>query len=183
MWKQEKLEAQLEAVRLIKDKVVVSGGLAWHLMSPYHEENKFIHDHKDVDLFVEPEKANEVISIFKANGFNRHWTKYDGKTPGFKRYGKTEMQSEKRVKVLIDLFIERGIPFIEVPYEGSSFYVVEPKTLLSYYKGPLQSSKCTAVKAASILVARGIDPVGRSELIGKEIAKPKPEAWGQVEKE
>lgn len=175
MWKQEKLEAQLEAVKLIIDKVVVSGGLAWHLMSPPHKETKLIHDHKDVDLFVEPPDTNEVIAILKRAGFVKYWTKYDG-NPGFFRYGKTEQQGEKRVKVLIDLFVEKA-PFIIIQSEGAVFRVVKPETLLSYYRGPLQSSKCTAVKATSILISRGIYPVNRPELIGKETKKPIPEAW------
>jgi len=69
MWKQEKLEAQIETVKLVKDKVVISGGLAWHFMSPPHVETKLIHDHKDVDLLVKPEHTNEVIAILKRAGF------------------------------------------------------------------------------------------------------------------
>ena len=168
MWKTAKLEAQISAVEMVKDCVVVSGGLAWHFMSPEHEESKTIHDHKDVDLFVIPEKWPEVVSKLKANGFTRYFTKYDTTTPGFYRYGKTEeYRPEGRsfevlphVKVLLDLFLER-VPTIIV----GGFNVVGPTHLLSLYETTHSSKDCVSVKAAKILVSRGIDPVGRPELV------------------
>jgi len=88
-WNQEKLQAQLIAVESIKDYVVVSGGMAWHLMSPPHEEKKIVHDHSDVDLFIMPMHAQTVLSILKGQGFHRFWTKYDGLDKNFMRYGMT----------------------------------------------------------------------------------------------
>jgi len=166
-WKQEKLYAQLIAVSAIKDYVVVSGGLAWHLMSPPHVEDKKIHDHSDVDLFVMPEHAQTVLSILKGIGFTRYWTKYDGLDKNFMRYGQTsEIPTEdttkpKRVKVLLDLFIEK-VPNRIV----GGFSVITPEALLPMYETKHASKECIAVKAATILVARGIDPLGRDELIG-----------------
>ena len=164
MWKQEKLHAQLIEVEAIKDYVIVSGGLAWHIMSPPHEEIKTTHDHKDVDLFVIPNKFDVVVSTLKERGFTRYWTKYDGKTPNFYRYGVTSeipRDGKKiRVKVLMDLFLEE-VPFITI----GNFKVVEPKHLLSLYSGHHASSDCLAVRAASKLIARGIDPIGRLELV------------------
>ena len=163
-WKQEKLKAQLIEVEAIKDHVIVSGGLAWHLMSPPHEEVKIMHDHKDVDLFVIPDKFNIVVSTLKERGFTRYWTKYDNKTPNFYRYGLTSEiprdNKKIRVKVLMDLFLEE-VPFIEI----NGLKIVEPKHLLSLYSGVHTSSDCTAVREASKLVARGISPVGRLEII------------------
>ncbi len=170
MWKQDKLDAQLATVAAVADKVVVSGGLAWHLMSPPHAEAKHLHDHKDVDLFVVPERFAETIAVLKGLGFNRYWTKYDGRTPGFYRYGKSEIRPEDRdkppdrqrhVKVLLDLFVA-AVPSIEV----GGLRVVEPKHLLGLYRSVHLSGACSAVKAAAVLIARGLDPVGRAELLG-----------------
>ena len=61
-WKQEKLLEQLSVVEALGDGIVVSGGLAWHLMSPPHIENKKHHDHSDIDLFALPEKSQETFS-------------------------------------------------------------------------------------------------------------------------
>jgi hypothetical protein len=165
-WKQEKLQAQLIAVEAVKDYVVVSGGLAWHLMSPPHIEKKTVHDHSDVDLFIKPEYAQTVISILKGRGFQRYWTKYDRISDNFMRYGLTseiptvDPKKPKRVKVLLDLFIE------EVPSrQVGGFNVITPEALLPMYETKHASKECTAVKAATRLVARGIDPLGRKELI------------------
>jgi len=158
MWKQQKLEAQLREVSAIKDHVVISGGLAWHLMSPPHEECKQVHDHSDVDLFVYPDKFNEVAQTIKSRGFHKYWTKFW--TPNFYRYGYAAFERGKRVKVLYDLFL-REVPHIEV----KGFKVAEPKFLLSLYGDIHMSSGSYAVRAAKILVARGISPVGRKELL------------------
>lgn len=171
MWKQAKLIAQLDTVKSIRDYVTVSGGLAWHLMSPEHEESKELHDHKDVDLFVIPRMWPNVVSWLKSVGFQRYYTKYDNTTPGFYRYGKSEEYHPPgktvapwmplpHVKVLLDLFLEE-VPFIMV----RGFKVVEPKYLLSLYGVKHLSERCTAVKAARVIVSRGESPVGRPELL------------------
>ncbi len=159
-WKREKLEAQLAVVSALHDFVVVSGGLAWHLMSPPHVEDKHIHDHSDVDLFVVPARSGELFARVKEMGFNRWWTKYDDKTRDFYRYGRTIDYKGKRVKVELDLFI-RDVPFREL----NGLKVVEPVYLLSLYKSIHSSSNCVAVKAARVLLGNGVDPVGRPELV------------------
>jgi len=172
MWKADKLTAQLEIVEKIKDYVVISGGLAWHIMSPPHIETKTIHDHSDVDLFAIPEYAPVVFSILQAEGYTRYWTKYDGITPNFSRYGKTEIreadrdkpfEEQRHVKVLIDLFIE---PIDSILVDG--WNVVDPVAMLPLYETSHSSKKCTAVQAAIKLVAKGISPVKRMELIGEK---------------
>jgi hypothetical protein len=99
-WKDEKLSAQLDVVNALGNLVVVSGGLAWHIMSPPHVEEKIMHDHSDIDLFAIPETSYEVFSKLKSMGYSQFWTKYN--TKNFYRYGQTIQKGEKRVKVLID---------------------------------------------------------------------------------
>lgn len=160
-WKWEKLEAQLEVVRAIKDYAVVSGGLAWHLMSPVHVENKRVHDHSDVDLFIIPEHFSAAIAILKSLDFHRWYTKYDRITPNFYRYGKTTTWTNgKRVKTELDLFV-RQVPYREI----GDFKVITVEALLPMYQECHSSSGCTAVIAAKWLVKRGIDPLGRKELV------------------
>jgi hypothetical protein len=166
-WKQEKLLEQLSVVEALGDGVIVSGGLAWHLMSPPHVENKKHHDHSDIDLFAIPDKSQETFSKLKSLGFNRYWTKYA--TKNFYRYGKTATRDNKRVKILIDLFINE-IPFIKI----GNYQVVEPKHLLPLYETTHSSKNCTAVLNATQLMKKGINPIGRIELIGK---KDSPENW------
>jgi hypothetical protein len=157
MWKQEKLLAQIDTVKSLGPKVVISGGLAWHIMSLPHVEDKHIHDHSDVDLFAIPEHSGEVIAKLKELGFHRYWTKYS--TPNFFRYGRTIEWDGKRVKVLIDLFIDK-VPSRKV----HGFHVVEPAYLLTLYETTHSSKNCVAVKSAARLLRNGIDPVGRKEL-------------------
>lgn len=160
-WKQEKLLEQLSTVEALGDGVVVSGGLAWHLMSPKHIESKIIHDHSDVDLFAIPEKSQEIFAKLKELGFNRYWTKYT--TKNFYRYGKTATRDNKRVKILIDLFINK-IPFIKI----GNYQVVDPVHLLPLYETTHSSKNCIAVINATKLIKNGINPIGRMELLGKK---------------
>ena len=55
-WNLERLRVLEREVKAIAPLVTLSGGWAWHFMAPPHEELKIFHDHKDVDLFVEPER-------------------------------------------------------------------------------------------------------------------------------
>lgn len=169
-WKQEKLLAQIDTVDALEDKVVVSGGLAWHFMSPDHVESKIVHDHSDVDLFAIPSQSQEVFSKLKEMGFNRYWTKYA--TPNFYRYGRTANRNNKRVKVLIDLFIEE-VPFITV----GKYKIVDPKFLLKLYESTHSSKNCTAVVNATKLMNKGINPVGRLELIGVRMVNGRRETY------
>jgi hypothetical protein len=165
-WKQEKLMEQLKVVKELGDLVVISGGLAWHIMSPEHIEAKIHHDHSDIDLFAVPEHSAEVLDRLKTMGFNRYYTKYAA-TPNFYRYGKTAQHhgTGKRVKILIDLYIER-VPFMVF----NGYQIVDMNHLLGLYETTHSSKNCTAVKAAKELIKKGINPIGRYELVG--IKKP-----------
>ena len=160
-WKNEKLLAQLDIVQSLGDLVVVSGGLAWHIISPPHIEEKIIHDHSDIDLFAIPETSYEVFSKLKSMGYNQFWTKYN--TKNFYRYGQTIQKGVKRVKILIDLYVEK-VPFIKI----NGYQIVEPSYLLSLYETTHSSKDCTAVKNATLLMNKNINPIGRMELIGKK---------------
>lgn len=162
VWNPKKIELQLQELHAISEYVVISGGLAWHLMSPPHTEIKTVHDHKDVDVFTLPGRFGVVASILKSRGFDRSWTKYDGVSKDFYRYTLT---GEPGDKVMFDVFVH-DIPYIEVEHPLGKFLVVEPSHLLSLYEHTHTSKDCVAVKAAKLLVAAGISPVGRKELIG-----------------
>ena len=116
---------------------------------------------------VKPTDVAEAIARFEARGFGRVWTRYDRlpSAEDFRRYEKVvEVDGKKPVKVVVDFFVQ-DVPSIVV----NGHRVVEPQTLLSYYgasNGGIHSSdKCFAVQAATKLLAKGIDPVGRSELV------------------
>lgn len=119
---QRKIELQLQVINALKDVCVVSGGMAWHLMSEEHEE--VYHDHKDVDILV---CSPEVIGRLKEMGFTRQWTKYGNEK--FVRYTKYVPEEGKTYKIMFDVFFEKP-PYVVV--EGIK--VVHPKTLASYYR-------------------------------------------------
>jgi hypothetical protein len=164
LWDQHRIDVCLEDIEAVRDVVTLSGGWAWHFMAPVgHAELKHAHDHKDIDIFVKPTDVAEAIARFEARGFARVWTRYD-RLPSeedFRRYEKVvEVEGRKPVRVTVDFFV-KDVPSIEV----DGYRVVEPKTLLSYYGNIHSSDKCFAVQAAVKLLAKGIDPVGRPELI------------------
>ena len=158
MWNLERIKEQETEIQAVRQHVVISGGVAWHLMSPPHQEKKQLHDHKDVDLFVEPDKFAHVIALLKERGFEKTWTKYDDKSGDFYRYTKYCENG----KVMLDLFVQH-VPSIEV----KGFRVVEPVYLLSLYESTHSSKECLAVQAAMKLIGSDVSPVGRSELVGE----------------
>ena len=107
----------------------VSGGWAWHFMSPPHRELKHAHDHKDIDLFVKPEAVATLVALLRQRGFEKVWTKYDRlpSTEDFRRYERRVEAGgvAMSVKVTIDLFV-RDVPFVE----AQGVRVVQPLFLL-----------------------------------------------------
>jgi len=163
-WDQQHINLCRGILEAIRTQVVLSGGWAWHFMSPKgHVELKHAHDHKDIDLFVPPQEVPEVVAFLKRAGFERTWTKYDRleSKEDFRRYEKTsQLPGLKTRRVTIDFFV-RAVP--ERLVQG--FRVVEPATLLTFYSNIHTSDKCFAVKAASRLLAQGIDPEGHPDLV------------------
>ena len=165
IWPQHRIDACLVELDAVKPWIIVSGGWAWHFMSPKnHVELKHAHDHKDIDVFVEPQNVALAVSTLKARGFQKVRTKYD-RLPSdedFRRYEKiVEIRDSRPVRVTIDFFVRSEVPHRTI--EG--WMVVEPRFLLSLYSNIHSSDKCFAVQAAVKLVENGIDPEGREELV------------------
>ena len=159
IWDPEHLAVLGQEIEAIKDYVVVSGGWAWHYMTPPHAELKHGHDHKDADLFVAPETVPELMALLLGRGYERTWTRFDGQSDDFHRYVRT-MDAAKPIKVILDLFTG-DVPFITT---ASGVRVVEPRHLLSLYGVKHSSDQCFAVQIAKRLVAAGISPNGRAEM-------------------
>lgn len=165
IWAQSRIDTSLEELEAIKPFIIVSGGWAWHFMSPVgHVEYKHAHDHKDIDLFVRPEEVATVVSILKSRGFEKVWTKYD-KLPSqedFRRYEKRVYYDDKTsIKVTIDFFVSSEIPYRKI----DDWKIVEPGFLLGLYNSIHSSNTCFAVQAATRLLEQGIDPVACPKLV------------------
>jgi len=140
----------------------ISGGWAWHFMSPEHQELKLHHDHKDIDVFVRPLDVPRLLDYLRIRGYTRVWTKYDRTSKDFYRYERVITFEERPIKVLLDIFVE-AVPTVLV----NGVQIVEPQHLLTLYSGRHSTDDCTAVKAARKLVAQKINPIGRPELVGR----------------
>lgn len=157
LWDQSRIDIQLAEISKIKDYITLSGGWAWHFISPIpHKEIKTQHDHKDIDCFIDPNDFVTLLSWFKNNGYERQHTIYDNQSGKFYRYTKFYEGG----KIVFDLFLEN---VSSVLIKG--FKVVDPITLLSYYGVKHTSDLCLAVVEAKKLVSKGIDPIDRPELI------------------
>lgn len=165
-WKVEDLLFIDNEIDAVKDLVVVSGGWAWHWMTPVaHPEYKHAHDHKDADLFVSPEDVGELMEALEQRRFEKQWTRFDDHNADFHRYVKEddldeECRVDKRRKVILDLFTEE-VPFVET---ASGIRVVEPKHLLSLYGVKHSSGECFSVQIAKELIANGQDPNGHPKM-------------------
>jgi hypothetical protein len=147
-WDPIRLQVMLEALQELRDKCpdedwltpsfVISGGWAWHFMSPPgHTELKHAHDHRDLDLFADPEEVAALINILVGLGYRKVKTRFAPGQDDFRRYERVDEPPDgKPVKILIDLFSDHH-----------------------------SSGQCFAVQAASKLLEKGINPVGRPELV------------------
>ncbi len=160
-WDQKKIDSYKEELAHFKDYVILSGGWAWHFMSPEgHVELKHAHDHKDMDIFVHPKRVGTVMGILLSRGFKKVATIHDNKPSKeeFRRY-------EKEVngyRLTIDFFV-RDINFTDV----KGHFVVDPKILLTLYSNIHSSNNCFAVLAASKLIEEDVDVdiMDRKELV------------------
>ena len=154
---EDKLSALLVEIEAIKDRVTISGGWAWHFMSPVgHVEYKHAHDHKDIDCFVSPAPGNvaSLIMLLRSRGFERTWTRFDSSSDDFYRYTKPVEMGDKVVKVVLDVFIG-DIPSVM----ANGVRITEPNYLISLYGVKHQTEKCFSVSIAKGLIAKGENPV------------------------
>lgn len=153
---------------------VVSGGWAWHLMTPVgHAEYLQAHDHRDLDLFLDPQSRDEAGEKLRRLGYIQAWTRFDssalasaggGSPRPFARYVKDALRDDRYHKVTIDLFLEPiASREIQAPW-GGSIRVVPPIRLLELYHGTHQAESCLSVRIARDLLVRGVDPVGHPEM-------------------
>ena len=169
-WSDVKIAAYLMELKGLQDSIVLSGGWAWHFLSPSHTEFKHLHDHKDADIFVAPRDVAKVIMTLGLQGFKKVATIHDANAklnPGdFRRYEKLVENedadgNEAPFRVTIDFFV--GSP----PSRNVLGWKVADVNFLlkQYHQGTHSSGECIAVMAARKLVARGLDPLGHQELI------------------
>ncbi len=165
LWPSFRIELGLEVLEKLKEWVIISGGWAWHFMSPKdHIECKHAHDHKDIDIFVNPIHVPKVMEILIGEGFEKVWTRYDymQSQENFRRYEKIDwLANGKQIRITIDFFEAKAIDTIVI----GGWKIVAPETLLSFYSNIHSSDKCWAVKAAVKLLKEGENPVGNQLLI------------------
>jgi hypothetical protein len=159
VWDPDAMTVLIEAVSRLAPLGVISGGWAWHFMAPVgHIEYKHAHDHKDLDLLVPPASLTVSLGQLRAMGFGKAVTRHDSNT--FMRYQRHVRGRTRPIKVTVDLFVETA-PAIVV----NGVAVAEPQYLLALYGTKHSSSECWSVQAARRLLAQGISPIGRSELV------------------
>lgn len=160
LWPTYRIKHGLDILEKLKPWIIISGGWAWHFMSvENHTEYKHAHDHKDIDIFVNPKLVPKVMQVLLEEGFKKVWTRYDHlpSPENFRRYEKSDwLDNGKQIRTTIDFFESTSIETIEV----NGWNLVAPKTLLSYYSNIHSSDKCWAVKAAVQLLNKGKNPVG-----------------------
>lgn len=146
-WSPHIVAQYLEVLRYIREFVTISGGWAWHFISPPHIEYKHLHDHKDLDLFVAPNEFLTLIGKLHELEFSRIKTRFD--TNAFQRY--------VQHKLVIDIFFG-CVEELRLQRDGEEWSIVEPEYLLSLYKTIHGSSGCIAVVTASELIKKGLEP-------------------------
>lgn len=165
LWSQDRIDLSLIELELLKEFIILSGGWAWHFLSPEgHAEYKHAHDHKDIDIFVHPKDVPELMFLLLERGFKKAWTRYDHlpSDENFRRYELTVFNEIGRpIRITIDFFVKADVPYRTV----KGWKIVDPEFLLGLYSNIHSSDKCWAVQAAMKLLDKNIDPVDREELI------------------
>lgn len=167
-WPDYRINNGLEILEKLKPWVIISGGWAWHFMSPKnHIEYKHAHDHKDIDLFVNPIHVPQVMTILLTENFKKVWTRYDNmpSNENFRRYEKiVSLDNDRETRITIDFFESTNLPSVMI----DNWNIVKPDKLLSFYSNIHSSDKCWAVQAAIKLLKQN------KEIIGNKLLSEKP---------
>jgi hypothetical protein len=160
-WNPLQLQVIERELAAVQPYVLVSGGWAWHLLTPgEHTEYTQAHNHDGADLFVPPPYVAPLLALLSARGYTRVWSGFD-RLPSdadFTRYARTIYGEAEPVKVVFDLFVA-DVPCVDV----GGFRVVAPSHLLSL-DGHSSSDRCLSALIARELIARGEDVVGHPAL-------------------
>lgn len=118
-------------IDVVKEYGALSGGWAWHYMSPPHEEEKHLHDHRDIDMHVFPDRFAELVQVLEARGYKRQKTRFDDPSGEFVRFEKhIDVCPECRVGHLeyIDSSHDNeGVEWMEYLCEGCGATLANPR--------------------------------------------------------
>jgi hypothetical protein len=88
MWNPTRWKVLAREIEAVKEFGALSGGWAWHFMSPPHQEEKHLHDHRDIDFHVFPKRFAELVVVLKGRGYKRQTTRFDDESGEFIRFEK-----------------------------------------------------------------------------------------------
>jgi hypothetical protein len=88
MWNPHRFAVLANEVEAVREYGALSGGWAWHFMSPRHEEEKHLHDHRDIDIHVFPDRFADLVTFLTERGYGRQKTRFDDPSGEFIRYEK-----------------------------------------------------------------------------------------------
>lgn len=86
MWNPLRWSVLATEIEAVKEFGALSGGWAWHHMSPPHKEEKHLHDHRDIDMHVFPKRFAELVVMLDKRGYKRQRTRFDDASGEFIRY-------------------------------------------------------------------------------------------------
>lgn len=109
VWNRIRWTVLSNEIDAVKEYGVLSGGWAWHYISPPHEEEKHLHDHRDIDMHVFPHRFAELAVALKDRGYRRQTTRFDDPSGEFIRFEKyieacSQCGSQEILKVPLDGF-------------------------------------------------------------------------------
>lgn len=195
-WNPHRWHVLANEIEAVKEYGALSGGWAWHFMSPPHEEEKHLHDHRDIDLHVFPSRFAELVVALEGRGYKRQKTRFDDPSGEFIRYEKYIegacvkcYEEGALVMVTSSLASDAGLeclgcgdrptempPVVKVIFdlfvhevetiEVNGYTVVEPVLMLTFYGVKHSSEQCVAVQAARRIQKAGGEIVGNPELVG-----------------
>jgi len=88
LWNPTRWQVLADEIDAVKEYGALSGGWAWHYMSPPHIEEKHLHDHRDIDFHVYPNRFTELVVVLKDRGYHRQTTRFDDPSGEFIRFEK-----------------------------------------------------------------------------------------------
>lgn len=165
IWNPHKLAVRMREIEALREYGALSGGWAWHYLSPPHKEEKHLHEHRDIDFHVLSERFDELVIAFGNRGYHRKAVRFDdpsGDLIQFEQYIFPCPECQGHGEYYDSFYDEEGTESMEYKCPDCEHWFPEPKlvnvlfNVFVHQVGTLEVNGYTMLEPSLLLALDGV---------------------------